>query len=465
MGWIYRLDAKGSSARILSITVWKIAPLLLDIRAVFRSFDFVGVRSCLLRAMKGQRNIGIVGAGVGGLAAASFLSAQGHTVTVYEQEPSPVFHGPGLLLTPMGLNVLKRLGLAVDVMNFGVPISRIEGRDVSRPQPGLNLAFDPKGEGHMAVGLDRAALILLLMEDAQARGVRFELGQRVLAALKTDKPYLRIEGGRQAGPFDLLIDAGGAHSALSPLIRRKHRFGTLWANVALPKGETDLGGIFRQRYRGANQMAAVLPVGQIPGDPLPRATVFWSLEQDKLAQWQDIDFATFKSEAAALWPDLGVLLEPLNSHADMSFTSSTSGALTRTAWRRTAHIGDAAQQSARFVSQGPAMALVDAMVLADCLSDREVNGASIKYMTRRKPHVWTYQAAAALLTPMFQSRYGFPAALRNRLVAPLTSSGAMEGIVAKFIGGRILPAAFGMGSRENSAPLTPTDAAVGEPGE
>jgi len=63
--------------------------------------------------------IGVVGCGVTGQAAATFLAEAGHDVTVFERfaEPRPL--GAGLLLQPTGLAVLAALGLADQALAQG----------------------------------------------------------------------------------------------------------------------------------------------------------------------------------------------------------------------------------------------------------------------------------------------------------------------------------------------------------
>ena len=56
-------------------------------------------------------DIAIIGAGVGGLAAATMLSRGGHRVAVYERFAAAQPIGSGLMLQPTGLAALERLGL------------------------------------------------------------------------------------------------------------------------------------------------------------------------------------------------------------------------------------------------------------------------------------------------------------------------------------------------------------------
>ena len=51
-------------------------------------------------------DVGIVGAGFAGAAAALFLAERGHSVTLYEEAPQPQPVGAGILMQPLGLSVL-----------------------------------------------------------------------------------------------------------------------------------------------------------------------------------------------------------------------------------------------------------------------------------------------------------------------------------------------------------------------
>ena len=56
-------------------------------------------------------NVGIVGCGIGGLAAASLLRDQGHRVTVLDEFDTPRPVGSGLVIQPPGQKVLRQLGI------------------------------------------------------------------------------------------------------------------------------------------------------------------------------------------------------------------------------------------------------------------------------------------------------------------------------------------------------------------
>ena len=401
--------------------------------------------------------IAVVGAGVGGLAVAALLRSLGHWVTVYDQAPAPVLDGPGVVLPPAAFGVLERLGIDGAARTLGVRIDGITGHDGGSGDTVLDLSYGSGG----ALALQRSALVQLLYAEAEARGVDFHFGKRILSAATTGHPYLRIEGGTQAGPFDYLIDAGGAHSPLSPLVARERRFGTVWATVPLPEGESDLGGLIRQRYEGAAQMAAVVPLGTAPGDSVPQAAVYWSLRGARVRNWAAAGIEAFKADVSAFWPDLGDLIGPATEE-DFFFAPVKQGGLTRPARRRTARIGEAAHQGNPMFAPGGSLALMDAMVLADCMGEYELEGVSTRYALRRWLHLRAYQGLSLALTPMFQSRFGWQATLRNRVLSPATR--VFSGTATRVLDGEVLP--MGLWGKRKQTSVRPVGRrTIGEPGE
>lgn len=69
----------------------------------------------------------IIGAGIGGLAAARALSADGHHVTVFEQAPGLRMGGAAVTLWSNGTGILNEL--RVPLHGAGAPIDVMETRD------------------------------------------------------------------------------------------------------------------------------------------------------------------------------------------------------------------------------------------------------------------------------------------------------------------------------------------------
>jgi len=72
--------------------------------------------------MKTDLKIGIAGCGMGAM-----LAAKGHRVQIFDQfkAPSPV--GSGLVVQPVGLEVLRALGVAEAVLAKGAKITHMHG--------------------------------------------------------------------------------------------------------------------------------------------------------------------------------------------------------------------------------------------------------------------------------------------------------------------------------------------------
>jgi hypothetical protein len=105
---------------------------------------------------------------------------------------------------------------------------------------------------------------------ATAAGVTVTASARISAAPLAGLRYLETGAGR-LGPFDLVVDATGARSVLSPIRARPLPYGAIWGTVPWPM-ETALPYTrLTQRYRRADRMVGVLPIGALPGDPTPRA--------------------------------------------------------------------------------------------------------------------------------------------------------------------------------------------------
>src|SRR6476469_3469495 len=85
-------------------------------------------------------DVGIIGAGTAGSAAAIFLARQGHRVTVYERVPEPAAVGAGITIQPTGLHVLGRLGLRDAIVERGAHITRLYCETRAR-KPLVDLAY------------------------------------------------------------------------------------------------------------------------------------------------------------------------------------------------------------------------------------------------------------------------------------------------------------------------------------
>lgn len=246
--------------------------------------------------------VAIAGCGVGGLASAIFLARAGHRVTVFDQFLTPAALGSGLILQPVGRAVLASLGLAEQIDALGAPIARLYGK--SNQSIVLDVRYAALGESarKQGLGVHRAALFDLLFDAARAAGVEIAPGHVISEATfaSGDRRKLTFANGREAGPFDLTIDALGVRSPLSRP-GRMLAYGALWANT--PWRDGFAADVLEQRYERARKMAGVLPIGaRAPGAPR-EAAYFWSLRADAYEAWRAAPLDAWRAQAEALWPE------------------------------------------------------------------------------------------------------------------------------------------------------------------
>lgn len=376
--------------------------------------------------------IAIAGAGIAGLACATFLARAGHEVTLYDQFERPHPVGSGLMIQPVGLAVLKMLGLDRDLIERASPITRIYGETLSA-LPVLDVSYSdlrPALTGH---AVQRSVLFDLLHAAALHSGATLVPDTKITGARDGS---LESEHGAP-GPFDLVVDALGAYSALCPKPSAPLKFGALWALLDWPAGGPFNADMLEQRYAFASKMAGVLPVGQTrPGDG-QKLTFFWSLRARDHAAWRDCALDVWKDEVRTLWPATDAILDQITSHRDLTFTRYTHRTLMKPYADRLVHVGDSFHATSPQLGQGANMALLDAAALAIAVRDADPGRIGPAYAALRRRHVLLYQSASWLFTPMYQSDSRVLPWVRNRIGAPLAGLRPMRRVLASLVAGEL----------------------------
>ncbi|HMS96607.1 MAG TPA: NAD(P)/FAD-dependent oxidoreductase [Tabrizicola sp.] len=386
--------------------------------------------------MISRYRIAITGAGIGGLAAAALLAREGHAVTLVDRFQIPRPLGSGLVVQPVGMAVLDLLQAGDQARSLGAPLTRMLGHSGDRVA--LDVSYRPTQPGF---AMHRAALFHVLWQAMLAAGVAPLTGRTVTGTLETAAGIQLVTGAGALGPFDLVVDASGAGSALSPLRSRPLAFGAVWAHVPWP--ETDLPpDQLRQRYRSAARMAGVLPIGRLPDDPAPRAAIFWSLSAAELDAWPTRTLGDWQAEVADFWPAMSPFLAGLSDKVQLTPARYSHGSLRRPWTGRLVHIGDAAHRASPQLGQGANMALLDALSLALALR-LPLEDAPRAHLRARRGHLGFYQAMSAAFTPQYQSSSRILPWLRDRLLAPLSRVPPLPRVLTAIVSGDILPPVAG----------------------
>ena len=225
-------------------------------------------------------DIAIAGAGIGGLAAAALLAADGRNVVVFDQFAKPLPVGSGLVIQPVGQDVLAQIGALESAVTNGSRITRMLGHEADNGRRVLDVWYD-RAEGtawqYFGLAIHRSALFGAIHEAALRAGAQIVPNAQVTAA---SAGLLTLADGRQEGPFDLIIDASGATSPLSPLKARPLPYGAIWGTVDWPEETTLMPDMLTQVYRRADRMIGAMPIGTGGMGTTNKAAIFWSLRRD-----------------------------------------------------------------------------------------------------------------------------------------------------------------------------------------
>jgi kynurenine 3-monooxygenase len=166
-----------------------------------------------------ERSVAVVGAGLVGCLAACFLARRGYEVIVYERRPDPRTTAAergrsiNLALSERGIDALRRLGLAEEVLAPALPMHGRMLHGVDGAQSFRSYSAD--GEQHIN-SIGRAALNATLLDAAEkAPGVtvRFEHRLSGLDVATTELTFQTANGTVAATP-DLVVGTDGAGSAV-----------------------------------------------------------------------------------------------------------------------------------------------------------------------------------------------------------------------------------------------------------
>ena len=377
-------------------------------------------------------DVGIIGAGTAGSAAALFLARAGHRVTLYERVPDPRPVGAGITIQPTGLHVLCRLQLYPTIVSRGARIDRLLCESPTR-RPLVDLSYLSVGEDLFGVGLHRGVMFEALLAAVQREPITLRKGveivdlERAEAASGRASWFVDVNRGRH-GPHELVIVADGARSQLRDDTGTSKRvtpypWGALWfvgRDTRDPKEATTR--TLHQVVDGNQRFLGMLPTGHGPGrERGPRlVSLFWSIRCDRVEAWRARGLAPWKEELVKLAPESAPVLDQIESVDQVLFAAYHDVVMHRWSTRNVVYLGDAAHATSPQLGQGCNLALWDAMVLADTLAaeDRDLALALDNYSRAREAHLAFYQLATRLLTPFFQGDEPLLGALRD-LAMPL----------------------------------------------
>ncbi|SFX95480.1 FAD-dependent monooxygenase [Streptomyces atratus] len=338
----------------------------------------------------------IHGGGIGGLTLATALARRGHTVEVAELRDEVDALGVGIIQPSNALHVMREIGVLDDCLEAGfewevLTIADPAGNTLAEiPQPRM-------GDAPSNNGIPRPALARVLNSAAVGAGAKIRIGTTITELTDDGQGVDVTLSDGSSGRWDLVVGFDGIGS---PLRTRLY------------------GDRYTPEYTGfANWRVTV------PRQPQVRGVVMGTAGKDAKALLTPITeelmyLGAVFAEAEDFRPDPERAHEQLTERLSMfsgpvaealaTVTDPASVVYSRISqvtveepWHvgRVVLAGDAAHASTPHIAQGAAMAVEDALVLAESLdAEAEVAAALDAWEARRRPRaMWVQAMSRAVL--------------------------------------------------------------------
>ncbi|MEI5098314.1 FAD-dependent monooxygenase [Streptomyces sp. PmtG] len=318
----------------------------------------------------------IVGAGIAGLSLARALETQGMSADVVERDGELRSAGAGLYLPANAVRALNRLGLGEQLARRARPVTRqrmLDHRGRVLAQISLSRIWGEVGDCR---AISRSELHAMLYSSLVATPIRLATAVTGIS----DGGTVTFAGGEQQ-TYDLVVGADGVNSAVRRTVfsPAPPRFlgQVCWRFIA--KQTSGNAGSTDWTVRLGSRGRTFLTVPLTPDLVYCYADINSAHPVPPAGDWRSL-FADFAGPVRALLAQAeGAHFAPL---AEISTTD----------WVRpqVVLIGDAAHACSPSMAQGGAMALEDALVLADLLSTANPEGLSTAlaaYQARRRNRI------------------------------------------------------------------------------
>ncbi|HUC81083.1 MAG TPA: NAD(P)/FAD-dependent oxidoreductase [Flavisolibacter sp.] len=352
-----------------------------------------------------MKEASIIGAGLVGSLLSIYLAKKGYAISVHERrgdmrnEEVEAGRSINLALSDRGIQALKEVGIADEVLNIGIPM---HGRYIHNLDG--SHAFQPYGkEGQYINSVSRRELNCKLMDLAEAHGVKLQFNQKLdhinfkknELSFKTEQQPQTPNAKHQTVPYKLLFGADGAYSAarLSHMLQHNlfeyHQtyIDCGYKELSIPAGENG-------RFLLEKNALHIWPRKEYMLIALPNldgsftGTLFFPFKGD-------MSFEKLTTEETVLsffqqtFPDIVALVPDL---VKQFFSHPTSSLVTVKCfpWIRDDKfclIGDAAHAIVPFFGQGMNAGFEDCSVLNQLMEKHSENWTEIldEFQTLRKP--------------------------------------------------------------------------------
>lgn len=313
--------------------------------------------------MPSVKSVLVVGGGIGGLTAATALGQRGIRADVIEIQPEPSVYGVGIIQPGNALRALHSLGLAQACIAAGYPIDEYRYFDADENHLATLRLLRIVGPDTPATNtLPRPVLHRILTAAAEASGARVRFGLTVEAFRQSDTAVTVTFSNGEIATYDLVIGADGIRSRVRQLLFGD-RFGPTFTGHGVWRFTTSRPAelTYQAMYLGIGVKAGLLP--------LNRDTMYLLLvtnEPDNPRMPADRLHEILKGHLMQFGGMIADTGNRLADPKDVVYVPIEEIAVPPPWYQgRVVLIGDAAHASGPHIAQGAAMAVEDAVVLAE----------------------------------------------------------------------------------------------------
>lgn len=351
-------------------------------------------------------SIAIVGAGIGGLAAAVLLARQGCRVRVYEQAPAFARVGAGIQMAPNATKVLRALGVEQRLRGVAFQSPRMVSRvwntgEVTSDMPMADTAEVKYGSPYWF--MHRADLHAAIESVVPSGTVMLNRKLAGLAQHEDGVTLTFTDGSRVTA--DAVVAADGVHSLVRESLlgpERPHFTGKVAYRTTFPASRMrgELVPTVRTKWWGPDRHMVIYPV------TAARDEIYFVTSQPEEADWMTPeswsakgDLDELRASFAGFHPEVQAVL---NAAAEVhKWALFERDPLPNWGAGRVVLLGDACHPMTPYMAQGAASALEDAMILSRCLEGVNTNGISAafnRYEATRKPRASRIQSHSSTNT-------------------------------------------------------------------
>jgi 2-polyprenyl-6-methoxyphenol hydroxylase-like FAD-dependent oxidoreductase len=321
--------------------------------------------------MSAVNSVLVVGGGLAGAGTAIHLAKAGVAVELVEIKPDVAALGSGITLQGNALRELKGLGVWDQVRAAGYPF---DTTGIRAPDPNGTVVAeiaDAKTGGPdlpAVMGMPRPELARILIDRATEVGVKIRFGTTFTELAQDDDGVDVTFSDGSTGRYDVVVGADGIRSwtrrALGVHLETRSIGMGIWRAFGPRPASVTRTDLY---YGGPSFIAGYCPTGE---DSLYAYIV--EPAQDRSALTPDEQLATMRQLSEAYHGPWDEIRESLTDPSRVNYTWFETHVLEEP-WNRgrVVLIGDAAHTCPPTIAQGGAMALEDAVVLAELLTERQ----------------------------------------------------------------------------------------------